>query len=558
MDQRRIILFLIFSFAMIMLWDAWMKGSQPPPVAPPQAATTSGEVIDPGLVSVPTPSVGLSAPESGVPEVAASAPAARGVPRAVVRTDMVVAEVSAQGGEIVRLELRHHRAGKGRTENFVLFDEGERHVYSAQAGLVGDGLPNHRTMYRLAEGEHVLDEGQESITLRLEAPEQDGVKVSKLLTFHRGSYVIDVAYEIENRTGETLAPHAYFQFARDSKPAEAVEVFGVRTFTGPAFYTDAEKFQKVSFEDIAGGSAKFAKQASDGWAAMVQHYFVGAWLPVGNVQREFYARKVGPDLYTAGMIMPVAGIAPEQTGSVGTRLYAGPQEQDHLAGIAEGLGLVVDYGWLTVIAAPLFWVLSWIHGLTGNWGWAIVLVTVLIKLAFFPLSAASYKSMARMRVLAPRMQRLKELYGHDKARMQQEVMEMYKREKINPLGGCLPILVQIPVFIALYWVLLGSVEMRHAPWMGWIQDLSSKDPFFILPVIMGASMLVQMKLNPTPPDPLQAKIMMGLPIVFTFMFMWFPSGLVLYWVVNNILSIAQQWQITRIIEGEKKSGAKTT
>jgi YidC/Oxa1 family membrane protein insertase len=332
----------------------------------------------------------------------------------------------------------------------------------------------------------------------------------------------------------------------------------VRTFTGPAFYTDAEKFQKVQFEDIDRNRAKFPSQANDGWVAMVQHYFVGAWLPQGDIPREFFARKVGADMYTAGVILPVAAIAAGETGRIGTRLYAGPQEQDHLAGIAEGLGLVVDYGWLTMIAAPLFWVLSWFHSLTGNWGWAIVLVTVLIKLAFFPLSAASYKSMAKMRVLGPRMQRLKELYGHDKAKMQQEVMEMYKKEKINPLGGCLPILVQIPVFIALYWVLLGSVEMRHAPWLGWIQDLSAKDPYFILPIVMGLSMLVQMKLNPAPPDPLQAKIMMALPIVFTFMFMWFPSGLVLYWVVNNILSIAQQWQITRMIEGAKKSGAKTT
>ncbi len=559
MDQRRIILFLIFSFAMIMLWDAWMKEQSPPRTPPPVAAAETGR-SDVPPVGVPTPS--LPAPTVGdaadatVPDVATQA--AIGVQRMIVRTDMVVAEISAQGGEIVRMELLRHRAGKDREDRFVLFDDGARHMYSAQAGLIGEGLPNHRTMYSLPAGEVVLHDGQDRVTVRLEAPEHDGVRVAKLLTFHRGSYLIDVEYEIVNGSENALGGHGYFQFARDGKAAEAVEVFGVRTFTGPAFYTDEEKFQKVSFEDIERGRAKFAQRATDGWVAMVQHYFVGAWLPSGNVQREFYARHVGPDLYTAGVILPMPVIGPDQTGTIGTRLYAGPQEQDHLAGIAEGLGLVVDYGWLTMIAAPLFWVLSWFHGLTGNWGWAIVLVTFAIKLVFFPLSAASYKSMARMRVLAPRMQRLKELYGHDKARMQQEVMEMYKREKINPLGGCLPILVQIPVFIALYWVLLGSVEMRHAPWMGWIQDLSAKDPYFILPILMGASMLIQMKLNPAPPDPLQAKIMMALPIVFTFMFMWFPSGLVLYWVVNNILSIGQQWQITRMIEGEKKSGAKTT
>jgi YidC/Oxa1 family membrane protein insertase len=551
MDQRRILLFLVFSFALVMLWDGWLREQRPVPVPPPPTAGADAAET----ASLPTPSAGLIA-DGTVPALAATAGGA--APRAIVRTDMVIAEISAQGGEIVRLELTQHRAGDDRTANFVLFDDGKRHLYSAQSGLIGDGLPNHRTLYRLPAGEHALRDGQDRLTLRLEAPEHNGVRVAKLMTFHRGSYLIDIEYEIDNATERSLGAHAYFQFARDSKPAEAVEVFGMRTFTGPAFYTDAEKFQKVQFEDIERNRAKFPSQANDGWVAMVQHYFVGAWLPQGDITREFFARKVGADLYTAGVILPMAAIAAGEVARIGTRLYAGPQEQDHLAGIAEGLGLVVDYGWLTMIAAPLFWVLSWFHSLTGNWGWAIVLVTVLIKLVFFPLSAASYKSMAKMRVLGPRMQRLKELYGHDKAKMQQEVMEMYKKEKINPLGGCLPILVQIPVFIALYWVLLGSVEMRHAPWLGWIQDLSAKDPYFILPVVMGLTMLVQMKLNPAPPDPLQAKIMMALPIVFTFMFMWFPSGLVLYWVVNNILSIAQQWQITRIIEGAKKSGAKTT
>lgn len=550
MDQRRIILFLIFSFALVMLWDAWLKDQRPPP-SEPVATAADGRAIDPSL---PTPSAGLVG-DPTIPGASAVAPAT--AERVIVRTDMVVAEISSQGGEIVRLELTEHAASEDRSANFLLFDDGQRHLYSAQSGLIGDGLPNHRTIYYVDAGEHVLQPGQDKLTVRLVAPEENGVEVTKLMTFHRGSYVIDIDYEIVNRSELPVAGHAYFQFARDGQPAEAVQLFGVRTFTGPAFFTDADKFQKVQFDDIERGRAKFTNRANDGWAAMVQHYFVGAWLPEGNIQREFFARHVGPDLFTAGLILPVAAIGPEQVGTIGTRLYAGPQEQDHLSGIAEGLGLVVDYGWLTVIAQPLFWVLSWFHSLTGNWGWSIILVTVVIKLVFFPLSAASYKSMAKMRVLGPRMQRLKELYGNDKQRMQQEVMDMYRKEKINPLGGCLPILVQIPVFIALYWVLLGSVEVRHAPWLGWIQDLSAKDPYFILPIIMGASMLVQMKLNPTPPDPIQAKIMMALPVVFTFMFMWFPSGLVLYWVVNNILSIAQQWQITRMIESAKKTGAKT-
>ncbi|THF64489.1 membrane protein insertase YidC [Pseudothauera nasutitermitis] len=547
MDQRRLILFLIFSFSLVMLWNGWLEYSRPAPVVAQQQGATAAD----GISAVPMPSPGSTLSAAPVPGGAAGAAEANTSARMVVRTDLMVAEIAAQGGDIVRLELPAHKSNEDRSRNFVLFDDGGRHLYAAQTGLIGEGLPSHKTVFTLPDTEVVLAAGQDSVTVRLEAPEQDGVRVAKLLTFHRGNYLVDVSYEISNQSDRSLSPHAYYQFTRDGKAAEAVEVFGVNTFTGPAFYTDAERFQKVKFEDIDKGKAKFVRDAADGWVAMVQHYFVGAWLPEDGAQREFFARRVSNDLYSAGVILPVAPVAAGESGSIAVRLYAGPQEQDKLENIAAGLDLVVDYGFLTVIAAPLFWVLSWFHSLTGNWGWAIILVTVAIKLVFFPLSAASYKSMAKMRVLGPRMQRLKELYGNDKQKMQQEMMNLYRTEKINPLGGCLPILVQIPVFIALYWVLLGSVEMRHAPWLGWIQDLSSKDPYFILPVIMGLSMLVQMKLNPAPPDPMQAKIMMALPFIFTIMFLWFPSGLVLYWVVNNILSIAQQWQITRMIEGAK-------
>lgn len=546
MDHRRLILFLVFSLSLVMLWDGWLKYTRPP--AAPATAAAAGETVG---GAVPTPSVSAA---PGAPAVPA-AQAASAAPRVKVVTDVLAAEISAEGGSIVRLALEKHKATDDHSRGFLLLDDGERHFYAAESGLIGNGLPNHRTTYGLPAGDQVLKDGEDSLVLRLEAPEQNGVKVTKVLTFHRGSYLVDIAYEIANGGAEPLKAHAYYQFTRDGKPAEQVEGFGVSTFTGPAFFTDAAKFQKVKFEDIADGKAKFAKNAGDGWVAMVQHYFVGAWLPAAGIEREYFARKVGGDLYSAGAILPLADIAPGASGKAEARLYAGPQEQDKLEGIAPGLELVVDYGWLTVIAAPLFWALSWLHKLTGNWGWAIILVTVALKALFFPLSAASYKSMAKMRVLGPRLQRMKELYGNDKAKMQQEMMNLYRTEKINPLGGCLPILVQIPVFIALYWVLLGSVEMRQAPWLGWIQDLSAKDPYFILPIIMGVSMLVQMKLNPTPPDPIQAKVMMAMPIVFTFMFLWFPSGLVLYWVVNNVLSIAQQWQITRMIEGAK-SGAK--
>ncbi len=545
MDQRRLILFLVFSFSLVMLWEGWMKQNQPVPAPVAQQAAGTGMPTD---GSVPTPSASLAPGQVVVP----GGPPVTAAARVTVETDLLRADVSAQGGDLVRLELKEHKQKEDHSKPFLLFDDGSAHKYFAQGGLIGPGLPTHKTLFTLPEGDFTLKDGQDSVVLRLEAPEQNGVRVTKVLTFNRGTYLVDVAYEITNGSGEAIAPHAYFQLTRDATPAEKPEGFGgVQTFIGPAFYTDAGKFQKVDFGDIDDGDAKFVKTASDGWVAMVQHYFVSAWLPEAGVKREFFARAVGSGLYSAGVILPVAPIEAGAAAKVESRLYAGPQEQDKLEDIAPGLDLVVDYGWLTVIAAPLFWVLSWLYKLTGNWGWAIILVTVMLKIIFFPLSAASYKSMAKMRVLGPRMKRLKELHGDDKAKMQQEMMNIYRTEKINPLGGCLPILVQIPVFIALYWVLLGSVEMRQAPWLGWIQDLSAKDPYFILPIIMGLSMLVQMKLNPTPPDPIQAKVMMAMPIVFTFMFLWFPSGLVLYWVVNNLLSIAQQWQITRMIESGK-------
>lgn len=542
MDQRRLILFLVFAFSIVMLWEGWVKQQQPAPAASPAAvATTAGEAA-----AVPRPSAALGGSPVAVPGEQAGPSSA---PRVVIDTDLMRAEVSAQGGDIVRLELKKHKQKEDHSKPFLLFDDGSVHTYSAQSGLIGEGLPTHKTLFRLPAREVTLKEGEDSVSVRLEAPEQGGVQATKVLTFRRGSYLVDVAYELRNASGKVLNPHAYFQLTRDGRPAETPEGFGgVQTFIGPAFFTDAAKFQKVSFEDITDGKAKFVKTAPDGWVALVQLYFVSAWLPEAGVEREFFTRALGGNMFSAGVILPVNAIEDGAAGKVSTRLYAGPQEQDKLEAIAPGLDLVVDYGWLTVIAAPLFWVLSWLHKLTGNWGWAIILVTVLLKAAFFPLSAASYKSMAKMRVLGPRLQRLKETYGDDKVKMQQEMMNLYRTEKINPLGGCLPILVQIPVFIALYWVLLGSVEMRQAPWLGWIQDLSTKDPYYVLPVIMGISMFVQTKLNPTPPDPIQAKVMMAMPLIFSVMFLWFPSGLVLYWVVNNVLSIAQQWQITRMIE----------
>ena len=541
MDTRRLILVLIFTFSSFMLWENWQKYNQPKPADIAAAGPVSG--------AAPTPSAALQAKAApGTPPVATPASTAETFS---ITTDLLKATISAQGGDLVSLELLNYKEHDDNQKNFDLFDV--KHQYLAQAGLIGDGLPTHRTTFKQVGSTTKLADGTDELKIRLESADQNGIKVAKILTFKRGSYLIDVAWEVTNGSEKAITPHAYYQLQRDDA-APAGETKMVSTFTGPAVFTDAEKYQKIDFSSIADNKAKFTKTADNGWLAMVQHYFVSAWVPKDKTQREFYMRKVeGSNVFQAGVIVPVAEIAPGAKGETSVSLYAGPQLQSELKQVAPGLDLVVDYGWLTVVAAPIFWALEAIHKLVGNWGWAIVVLTIIIKAIFFPLSAASYKSMAKMKVLTPRLAQLKERFGDDKQRLNQEMMKMYQTEKVNPLGGCLPILVQIPVFIALYWVLLGAVEMRGAPWILWIKDLASADPYYILPVIMMVSMFVQTKLNPTPPDPIQAKVMMAMPLIFGFMFFWFPAGLVLYWVVNNVLSIAQQWQITRLIDAGGKA-----
>ena len=545
MDTRRLILVMIFAFSSFMLWENWQQYKHPKPVA--EVAANAAPAAANG--AAPTPSVSLQA--GGTPVASEPAAPASTAETFSIDTDLMKVTISTQGGDLVGLELLNYKENDAKDKNFVLFDT--KHQYSAQSGLIGEGLPSHRSMFRRIDGPTQLAAGSDELKVRLETDGPEGVRIAKVLTFKRGSYAIDVAWEIINGSGKPLAPHAYFQIQRDDGEPAGGNMM-MHTFTGPAVYTDAEKYQKSSFGDVADKSAKFTKTADNGWLAMVQHYFVSAWVPQAGVQREYYMRKLdGSNLYQMGVIVPVAEIGPGTSANTSVTLFAGPQEQAALKQIAPGLDLVVDYGWLTVIAAPIFWALQFIHDIVGNWGWAIVVLTILIKLAFFPLSAASYKSMAKMRMVTPRLVQLKERYADDKQRLNQEMMKMYQTEKINPLGGCLPILIQIPVFIALYWVLLGAVEMRDAPWIGWITDLASPDPWYILPVIMIISMVIQMKLNPTPPDPIQAKVMMAMPFVFGIMFLWFPAGLVLYWVVNNVLSIAQQWQITRMMEAGGKA-----
>jgi YidC/Oxa1 family membrane protein insertase len=548
MDTQRLILFVVFSFSLLLLWEAWQKEMKP--AVPASSATTQG--------AVPTPSaLGGASPAKGTAVPAASASGAdESAPRELLRvtTDLLRADVDTRGGDISYLELLQQKDSGDGTKNIVLF--GPEHRYAAQSGLIGAGWPNHRTAFRAQGKEFALAPGQDKVEVRLEASGPQGVKVTKVLTFHRASYRVDVAEEITNGTSAPLSTDAYFQLTRDGKSAGG-DPYMTQTYTGTAVYTERDKFQKVTFEDIAKGKIAYTKTSDNGWIAMIQHYFVAALLPPQKTQREFYTRKLDGDLYSIGVIIAVGPIAPGATARVEVPVYAGPQDQDHLQSVAPGLQLVVDYGWLTVIAAPLFWVLKLFHGWLANWGLAIILLTVVIKLIFFPLSAASYRSMAKMKLVTPRLMKLREQYGDDKVKMNQAMMDLYKAEKINPLGGCLPIVVQIPVFISLYWVLFESVELRHAPFYLWIKDLAAPDPWYVLPTLMMVSMIIQTKMNPTPPDPVQAKVMMIMPLVFGVMFYFFPSGLVLYWFVNNILSILQQWQISRMMGGDKgAAGAK--
>jgi YidC/Oxa1 family membrane protein insertase len=560
MDTQRIILLIIFSFSVLMLWEAWQREHRPPPAPQETAATKAGKATT--LPGVPTPSGAAGGNATGsnasVPSPGqAAVPTAGGSehPQADlihVRTDFVDMEVSPIGGDIVRLQLLKHKDSIDYGRNFVLLNP--EYQSAVQSGLIGDDLPNHKTQFTSSVKDYALKPGQDTLEVRLEASNAEGVHVIKTYTLKRSSYLIDVTQEIVNDGSKPISAHAYFQVTRDSQPSPG-DTFMLKTFHGPAVYTEQDKYKKVSFSDIDKGKIPYPKNADNGWIAMVQHYFVTAFAPTGQTPREFYTRKVSDNVYSAGVIVPVATVAPGQTGKIVMPMYAGPQDLERLEKVAPGLPLVVDYGWLTLLAQPIFQLLNFIHGLVKNWGVAIILLTVLIKLVFYPLSAASYKSMARMKKVTPRLTKLREQYGNDRAKLNQAMMELYKVEKINPLGGCLPIVVQIPVFISLYWVLLGSVELRQAPFFGWITDLSAPDPFYILPALMMVSMFIQTKLNPTPPDPVQAKIMMFMPFAFGAMFFFFPAGLVLYWLVNNILSIAQQWQITRMLNPDTKKAA---
>lgn len=546
MDLQRLFLFLIFVFSLGLVWDGWQRHQHPEQYIQQSAAINEG---------VPKPQVASSSavtPASIAQDLARQSAGQSAGKIIHVKTDILEAEISTIGGDISRLALLKHPDGLDKNKPLVLFQRGTgTHNYVAQSGLLGAGLPNHNSPFVSEQDQYVLAGNAEQVQVRLKAEGDGTLKVAKIITFHKGSYLVDIAYELENTGQQAATTSSYFQLIRDSAALTGSSMF-LPTYVGAAVYTDKEKFQKVDFPAIEKGKVDYPKQADEGWIGILQHYFVAVWLPKEKTNREYFTRKLDGDSYSVGVILPEQAVNPGQKVLVGATLYAGPAQVD-LDKIAPGLGLTVDYGWLTILSAPLFWVMALFYDWTHNWGLAIILLTVLIKLLFFPLSAASYRSMAKMRVVAPKLEKIKQQCGGDREKLNRAMMELYKTEKINPLGGCLPVVVQIPVFIALYWAILASVEMRYAPFFGWITDLSAADPYYILPLIMGASMILQMRLNPKPADPMQARIMQIMPIAFSVIFFFFPAGLVLYSVVNNILSIGQQWYITRAAELEAAS-----
>jgi len=576
MDIQRSLLIgavLLLSFMLLTEWVSFRTEKEEgasvaagerltaPSSANPASAPT-GALPEPGDVPVTPPSAETLAPSSNddLPQVADTTPAADSSPGASTDPDRIVrvftntlhAAIDLSGGDIVEVALPQFLAQIDDPDTpFVLLENNAQRVYVAQSGLIGpDGIDsNGRAPFTASASVFDLGE-QDTLNVDLRWATDGPVTVTKRFTFRRDSYVVDVTYLVENDSGSRWQANLFGQIKRDSTQAPQADSsgMGMQPFLGAATTTPDDRFKKFDFGDMQ--DEPFRESLSGGWIAMIQHYFLSAWIPNPDKTHTYSTRVTSGGFNIAGFTAPAVTVDPGQTGEVSARFYAGPKDQYSLQEISPFLELSVDYGWLWWIAQPLFWLLTKIHALVGNWGAAIILLTVLIKAVFFKLSATSYRSMANMRRVQPKLQDIREQYADDKQKQSQAMMELYRKEKINPMGGCLPILVQMPVFIALYWVLMESVELRHAPFMLWIDDLSVMDPYFVLPLLMGASMWFMQKLNPPPPDPMQAKVMQWLPVIFTFFFLWFPAGLVLYWVVNNVLSMAQQYVITRQIENE--------
>jgi YidC/Oxa1 family membrane protein insertase len=552
MDFKKTILWAVFSMSGLMLYNNWQVHEGKPSMfggVPSSAPSTLEKEGSVNKADVPK-QVSGTIPAAATQVPAVNGGAIEGAEKFVLQNDVLVLQISASGANVIDAKLLKSLSAENKP--IELFQYTPAHKYFARSGLIALGnadLPNHTSTFKLIQSGKD-GSGRPFITL---ASERSGVKLEKTFLLNPGSYVVDVGHRVTQATANASPLVLYTEIVRDASQEQKIGpfdgAFSASTFTGPAVYTEKEKFNKLEFTEIEKNKITIPKQvpAGDpGWIAMVQHYFASAWIPSDKFARDIYAGKIDNNLYRIGMQTPLGDIAPGATVVEKARLFVGPQEESVLETIAPGFELLKDYGYLTILAKPIFWLLEKIHGYVNNWGWSIILLTILIKLVFFPLSAASYKSMARMKEVQPRLMTMREQYKSEPQKLNQAMMEMYRKEKINPLGGCLPVVIQIPVFIALYWVLLSSVEMRGAPWVMWIHDLSIPDPYYILPLIMAVSMFVQTKLNPTPPDPIQAKVMLYMPIVFSVMFFFFPAGLVLYWVVNNLLSIAQQWQINQM------------
>ncbi len=553
-DIRRTVLWVIFGFSMVLLWDQWQ-------ISHGQKATFfQGQPVkvDTSSVAPSQPASDTSVPAGTVP-VAAAAPAAvladaalaKTGERFTVSTDVLKLRFDTQGGTLVGSEFVRYGDNADESKNFVLLDDSKDRVYLAQSGVVSGAVPGafptHKTPMTVS-GARELKDGVDELQLTFASTDVGGITLVKTYTLKRGSYAVSVKHALTNTTAVPIAPQLYLQLVRDgNKPAGESSFYS--TFTGPAVYTDAKKYQKIEFADIKKKNAEYEKQSTNGYVAMVQHYFASAWVLPEGMDRTISldAVDIGSNLpdccYRAAMVAPLTAIAPGATQTINATLFVGPQEEKMLEALTPGLELVKDYGWLTILAKPLYWLLDRLHGFIQNWGWSIVALVLLLKIAFYWLNAKAYASMAKMKAVNPKIMEMRERLKDNPQQMQQEMMRIYREEKVNPMGGCFPIMVQIPVFIALYWVLLSSVEMRNAPWMGWIHDLSAPDPYYILPLIMTLTTLLQTALNPAPPDPLQAKLMWYMPLAFSVMFFFFPSGLVVYWITNNILSIAQQWLI---------------
>ncbi|HBT33445.1 MAG TPA: membrane protein insertase YidC [Pusillimonas sp.] len=566
MDIRRTLLWIVFTFSLLLLWNNWQVHNGQPSLlggGPTQTASTqapdngsqagqnTGATNGAGNVPEGVPAGNQAAAAENVPEQTTQAEQGTQGELISVTTDVYSLTFNTQGAQLVKAQLLDFIGFEGEDSPMMLLDNSPTSIYVAQTGVVGapsgTQFPTHLTPFRMVSTQTSLTGDHLDVVFEAES---GNLKVTKTYRLDKGSYNIHVRHDVENLSDQPVKPSIYLQLTRDGNDPPDTSFF-YNTFTGPAVYSEQEKYQKIDFSDIQDNKAKYVKQADTGWIAMVQHYFASAWVPTEGQTRYNEALRVGNNLFSIRAIEPIGTVAPGETATAQAQLWVGPQDQGAMEKVAPGLNVVVDYGFLTIIAKPLFELMTWIHSFVGNWGWTIVLLTLLIKLVFYPLSAASYRSMAKMKQVTPRLQALREKFGDDRAKLNQAMMEMYRTEKINPLGGCLPMVVQIPVFIALYWVLLGSVEMRGAPWILWIHDLSARDPWFILPAIMMGTMFLQIKLNPTPPDPMQARIMMLMPLIFGGMMFFFPAGLVLYWCVNNIISIAQQRYIMHKLEKQK-------